>query len=582
MKQDDQMDKIRHSLSHLMSMAIMELYPKTGLGVGPFIENGFYQDYDLPESISSEIFPKLEKRIKQFIKQGIKFEQHAMNFNDALKLYQGDPYKTELIEDLKKAGEKDVSFYKSDWFENLCKGPHVKSTQEINADAFKLTKIAGAYWRGNEKNKMLTRIYGVAFAAKKELDDYLTMMAEAEKRDHRKLGKELDLFYIDERVGKGLPLFAPKGAIIRQILERWVEDEERKRGYQKTYTSSLGSKQLYEISGHWAHYKDDMFITEADESPYALRPMTCPHQFCIFQAKPRSYKELPIRYSETSTLFRNELSGELSGLIRVRQFTISEGHLICRADQVEEEILGVLNLIEYILKTLGLNNYTYRFSKWDRENKKGKYVNNPEAWNKTQESMKKILDKAGVEYTEADGEAAFYGPKLDVQYKNVNGKEDTIITVQVDFAMSGRFGLKYTDSNGKEAEPVVIHRTSLGCYERTLAYLIEHYAGAFPVWLSPVQVKLVAVSAKHVEYCTKQAQELMGAGIRVEVDFSDETMGNKIRKAVAEKVPYMLVIGDREMESEKLNVRDRGAEDIREIGKDEFIKEILEKINSKL
>src|SRR3989339_601420 len=502
-KLNEELEIMRHSCAHVLAAAVQELWPDVKFAIGPAIENGFYYDFDFGDvKIGEDDLKKIEKKMKHIIKQNLEFEKRELGIEKAIEFEKERKanYKIDILEDLKKDGKKNVSYYWSGNFGDLCIGKHLGSTGKIKLDVFKLTKIAGAYWRGDEK----------------------------------------------------------------------------------TYTSSLGSKQLYEISGHWAHYKDDMFITEADESPYALRPMTCPHQFCIFQAKPRSYKELPIRYSETSTLFRNELSGELSGLIRVRQFTISEGHLICRADQVEEEILGVLNLIEYILKTLGLNNYTYRFSKWDRENKKGKYVNNPEAWNKTQESMKKILDKAGVEYTEADGEAAFYGPKLDVQYKNVNGKEDTIITVQVDFAMSGRFGLKYTDSNGKEAEPVVIHRTSLGCYERTLAYLIEHYAGAFPVWLSPVQVKLVAVSAKHVEYCTKQAQELMGAGIRVEVDFSDETVGNKIRKAVAEKVPYMLVIGDREMESEKLNVRDRGAEDIREIGKDEFIKEILEKINSKL
>ncbi|PIZ69267.1 MAG: threonine--tRNA ligase, partial [Candidatus Portnoybacteria bacterium CG_4_10_14_0_2_um_filter_43_36] len=542
-KEEPQLERIRHSLSHLMSMAIMEIYPEAGLGVGPAIENGFYQDYGLPEPISPELLPKLEKRIKELIKQNIRFEQHNMSFSEALKLYKKDPYKSEVIRELKKAGEKKVSFYRSDWFENLCKGPHVKLTKEINPKAFKLTKIAGAYWRGNEKNKMLTRVYGVAFATEKELKDYLNQQAEAEKRDHRKLGKELDLFVFSDLVGKGLPLLTPKGAIIRQELERFITDEETKRGYLRTYTPDMAKVELYKKSGHWQHYQDNMYPPmNIDGEEYVLRPMTCPHQFMIYASRPRSYRELPLRYAEIAKQYRKEQSGELSGLIRVMAFSLADAHIICRPDQVEEEFKGVLELIEYVMKTFGIDDYWYRFSKWDPKDKK-KYVNKPKEWKETQAQMKKILDKIKTKYAEAEGEAAFYGPKLDIQLRNVNGKEETAFTVQIDFDLPEKFDLTYIDEKGNKKRPMAIHRSSIGCLERTMAFLIEHYAGAFPVWLSPVQAQIIPISQKFNAYAEKVAKRLKEENIRTELNDSDETLGRKIRHGELQKIPYLLIVG---------------------------------------
>src|SRR3989344_2396921 len=571
-KNQAELERVRHSISHLMSMAIMELYPKTGLGVGPFIENGFYQDYDLPESISAEIFPKLEKRIKQLIKQDIKFEQHAVSFKEALKLYQDDPYKTELIEDLKKAGEKDVSFYKSDWFENLCKGPHVKSTKEINPDAFKLDKIAGAYWRGSEKNKMLTRIYGMAFSSKKELDDHLAMLAEAEKRDHRKLGRELGLFIIDPLVGSGLPLFLPKGTIIRDALWEFLKEEQLKLGYQFVTTPHLGRLALYKTSGHYPYYKDSQYPPiKIDEEEFLLKPMNCPHHIAIYQSQKHSYRELPIRLAEAGTVYRYEKSGELTGLVRARGLTIDDAHIFAAEEQIEQEFLSVAELVLKIFKLLNFKEFRVRIGARDPQSQK--YIGDEKSWNKAEKIIEKTL-KGRFNYIIAPGEAAFYGPKMDFIAKDVLGREWQLGTVQLDFNLPERFALTYTDKNGKEKRPEIIHRAPFGSLERFIGILIEHFAGAFPLWLSPVQVKIVSVGSGHKNYFEKLASKLISEKIRVETDLTNETVGNKIRKAISGKVPYMLVIGDREVKSDKLMVRVRGQEKLLQIPCKKFVEKL--------
>ncbi|MFA5746851.1 MAG: threonine--tRNA ligase [Candidatus Paceibacterota bacterium] len=577
-------ENIRHSLAHVMAAAVQDLYPGVKFGMGPAIDNGFYYDFDLPEGrkIVPEDLAAIENKMREILASGASFEREDIQIGQAEKVFNGQKYKLEIVADLKAGGEEKVSIYRTGEFVDLCKGPHVVSAKELPADAFKLTKIAGAYWKGSEKNAMLTRIYAAAFANKKELEEYLKQQEEAEKRDHRKLGKELDLFVTSDLVGKGLPLLTPKGSIIRQILERFIVDEETRRGYSRTYTPDLAKVDLYKKSGHWDHYKENMYppIT-VDGEDYVLRPMCCPHQFMIYNSRPHSYRELPIRYAEIAKLYRKEQSGELSGLIRVMSFSLVDAHIVCRPDQVEEEFARVIDLIQYVMKTLGIKDYWYRFSKWDPANKEGKYVNDPAAWEKTEASMKKIIDSMKLEYIEAENEAAFYGPKLDVQLRNVNGKEDTAFTVQIDFSMPNSFDMTYIDQEGKAQRPMVIHRSSIGCIERTMAFLIEQYAGAFPVWLSPVQAKILPVSEKHGEYARKLAEELMRQDVRVELDDSNETVGNKIRKAVAEKSPYVLVIGDKEIESGKLSVRDRGSRDTREIGKEEFVKEIKDQFPGK-
>jgi len=581
-KQEElQLEKIRHSLSHLMSMVIMKMHPKTGLGFGPAIEDGFYQDYGLLKPISSDLLPKLEKEIKKLIKKDIKFEQHDMSFEQALKLYKKDPYKTEMIKDLKKAGEKKVSFYKSDWFENLCKGPHVKSTKEINPGAFKLTRVAGAYWKGDEKNEMLQRIYGVAFKTKKELDAYLKQQKEAEKRDHRKIGKQLDLFISSDLVGKGLPLLTPKGAIIRQELEKFIIEQENKRGYLRTYTPDLARVELYKKSGHWAHYKDDMYpAMDIDGEDYVLRPMTCPHQFMIYKSRPRSYRELPLRYAEIAKQYRKEQSGELSGLMRVMVFSLADAHIICRPNQIEQEFKDAIELITDSMKTLGIKDYWYRLSKWDPKDKK-KYVNKPKEWEETQAQMKRIINKLKLKYEEAKGEAAFYGPKLDIQMKNVNGKEDTAFTVQIDFDLPEKFNLTYTDEKGVKQKPMVIHRSSIGCIERTMAFLIELYAGAFPAWLAPVQAQIIPISQKFNEYGEKIKKQLQEQGLRAELDDNDETLGKKIRNNELQKIPYLLIVGEKEEKADSVAVRDRTKGDIGIMKTSKFVERIQEEIEKK-
>ena len=572
----------RHTCAHVLAQAVKTVYPTVKLAIGPAIDDGFYYDFDFTTPISMEQLDKVEEEMKRIIKANYPLERFVLPRKEALKLMKGfdEPYKVELINDLPKDAE--ISFYRQGSFTDLCAGPHLPSTGMIKA--FKLTSLTGAYWRGNEKNKMLSRIYGTCFDKKSELTEYLAAVEEAKKRDHNKLGRELGIFMTDEKIGQGLPLLMPKGTKIFQTLTRFVEDEEERRGYVRTKTPFMAKSDLYKVSGHWDHYKDGMFVIgdeEKDDEVFALRPMTCPFQYTIYNNGLKSYRDLPIRYGETSTLFRNEASGEMHGLIRVRQFTISEGHIVCTPEQLEEEFKGCVDLIKYMLTCCGLqNDVTYRFSKWDPNDTK-KYINEPEIWNKAEDTMRKILDHLGIVYTEAVGEAAFYGPKLDIQIKNVHGKEDTIITVQVDMFLAENFDMSYVDENGEKRRPYIIHRTSIGCYERTIALLIEKYAGAFPLWIAPTQVKVISLTDRNAESAKQIADKLYSYGLRTELDDRSETVGYKIRSAQLEKVPYMIVIGDKEAESGVVSVRRRGEGVIGEMSLDDFIarlqKEIAEK-----
>ena len=578
---NEQLDKLRHSTSHILASAVRELFgDQVKFAIGPTIEEGFYYDFDLSDkTFTTEDLKKLEEKIKEIIKQKLPFEKEELPIKEALKKMSSQPYKQELIKDLETNGETSVSFYTVGTFSDLCRGPHVENTSELGH--FKLLRSSGAYWRGDAKNKMLQRIYGTAFATKDELMKYLKMLEEAEKRDHNKLGRELGLFITSEPVGQGLPLLTPKGTKIKQLLQRWVEDEEEKRGYQLTMTPFMAKSDLYKISGHWDHYRDGMFLIDGSGEEMALRPMTCPFQFMIYNSTLHSYRELPIRYNETSTLFRNEESGEMHGLIRVRQFTLSEGHIICRMDQLEQEFEGALDLINYIMTTLKLDDYSYRFSKWDPNNKKGKYIDNPTAWEESQKILKRILDKNKLDYVEVEGEAAFYGPKLDIQMKNVYGKEDTIITVQIDFALPERFEMSYINEKGEKDRPIIVHRSSIGCYERTMALLIEKYAGAFPVWLSPNQINIIPVSEKFNDYGETVLAQLKEQGLRAEIDTADESLGKKIRNAEKEKTPYILVVGEKEKETASVAVRQRGEGDQGVIKLETFIENIKKEIVEK-
>lgn len=574
---DDEGKKIyRHTCSHILAQAMKSIYPTVKLAIGPAIDNGFYYDFDFKTAITFEELGKVEDEMKKIIKANYPLERFVLPRAEAIKLMKkfGEDYKIELINDLPKDAE--VSFYKQGDFVDLCAGPHLPSTGYIKA--FKLTSLTGAYWRGNEHNKMLSRVYGTCFDKKSELNEYLTALEEAKKRDHNKLGREMGIFMTDENIGQGLPLLMPKGAKLMQTLVRFVEDEEDRRGYVRTKTPFMAKSNLYKISGHWDHYKDGMFVIgeeEKDDEIFALRPMTCPFQYTIYNNGIKSYRDLPIRYGETSTLFRNESSGEMHGLIRVRQFTISEGHLICTPSQLEEEFKGVIDLINFMLKSIGLeNDVTYRFSRWD-PNDSEKYINDPQKWEEAEETMRVILDHLGIKYTEAIGEAAFYGPKLDIQIKNVHGKEDTIITVQVDMFLAENFDMSYVDENGEKQRPYIIHRTSIGCYERTIALLIEKYAGAFPVWLAPTQVKVLSLTDRTKDLSQDIVTRLGNMGIRAELDARSETVGYKIRSAQMEKVPYMLIIGDKEAEDGVVSVRRRGQGDLGKMKYEEFLAMIL-------
>ena len=572
-----------HTCSHILAQAMKRLHPDVKLAIGPSIENGFYYDFDTPTPFTPADLEALEAEMRKICKEKLKLERFELPRAEALELMKDEPYKVELINDLPE--DAAISFYKQGDFTDLCAGPHLDSTGRIKGNAIKLTSATGAYWRGDSSRKMLQRIYGVAFAKKEDLDAYIAQREEALKRDHNKLGRELEYFTTVDSIGQGLPILLPKGARTIQTLQRWVEDEEQKRGYLLTKTPLMAKSDLYKISGHWDHYRDGMFILgdPDDESKecFAMRPMTCPFQYQVYLNRQRSYRDLPMRLGETSTLFRNEDSGEMHGLIRVRQFTISEGHLVLRPDQLEEEFKGCLDLAKYVLSTVGmLDNCTFRFSQWDPNNT-AKYEGTAEQWNEAQRVMGQILDDLGVNYEIGIDEAAFYGPKLDIQYKNVFGKEDTIVTIQIDMLLAAKFGMYYIDENGEKALPYIIHRTSLGCYERTLAYLIEEYAGALPTWMAPEQVRFLPVTDRAADYCAEKAKALEAMGFRVEVDYRNEKIGKKIREATLEKVPYMLVVGDRDMENGTVSPRHRSGEDLGAMSFDEFTALLKEVVDTK-
>ena len=565
----------RHTASHILAQAVKRLYPATKLTIGPAIDNGFYYDFDSEMPFGADVLSALEAEMKKIVKENLKIERFELPREEAIKLMteKEEPYKVQLIEELPE--DATISFYRQGEFVDLCAGPHLFSTGAVKA--FKLTQCTGAYWKGDQKNKMLQRVYGVAYPSKDEMNAYLTALEEAKKRDHNKIGRDLDYFTTVDVIGQGLPILLPKGARVIQTLQRFVEDEEQRRGYLLTKTPLMAKSDLYKISGHWDHYRDGMFILgdpdDETKECFALRPMTCPFQYQVFLNRKRSYRDLPMRLGETSTLFRNEESGEMHGLIRVRQFTISEGHLILRPDQLEEEFKGCLDLALYMLDKVGLReDCSFRFSQWD-PNRTDKYEGTPEQWNEAQEIMGKLLDKCLGEGNYAIGvdEAAFYGPKLDIQIKNVHGKEDTLITIQIDMLLAKKFGMEYTDSSDQRVNPYIIHRTSLGCYERTLALLLEKYAGALPMWMAPEQVRFLPIGDEQVEYCRAIARRMETLGMRVTVDERNEKIGYKIRAAQLEKVPYMLVIGEKEMTENTVAVRSRKKGDMGAMGVDEFV-----------
>ena len=567
----------RHTAAHVLAQAVKSIYPTVKLAIGPSIENGFYYDFDFVTKITTDDLLKIEAEMNKIIKANLPIERFSMKKAEAAKLMKklSEDYKLGLISDMPDGTE--VTFYRQGDFVEMCKGPHLPSTGKLKA--FKLTSLAGAYWKGSEKNKMLTRIYGTAFSKKSDLEAYLTMLEEAKKRDHNKIGRELGIFMTDENVGQGLPLLMPKGAKIVQILQRFVEDEEEKRGYLLTKTPLMAKSDLYKISGHWDHYRDKMFILGEegrDDEVFALRPMTCPFQYIIYNNGLKSYRDLPKRYTETSTLFRKEASGEMHGLIRVRQFTLSDAHIVCSPEQLEREFEGVMDLINYMLKCIGIaGEVTYRFSRYDK-NDKEKYINDPAAWERSESILKSIIDKLGINYTEGIGEAAFYGPKLDIQYRNVHGKEDTIITVQIDFAVAEKFKMSYVDENGEKKTPYIIHRSSIGCYERTLAMLIEKYAGALPLWISPEQARVMSLTDRTAEKCKAVCDALQSKGIRASLDTRNEKIGYKIREAQVEKIPFMLIVGDKEAESSVVSVRSRSGGDLGVMSLDDFIAKVTD------
>ena len=575
-----------HTCSHVLAQAVKRLYPDVKLAIGPSIDNGFYYDFDAPFNFTQEHLDALEAEMRKICKEKLKLERFELPREEAIRFMEEkeEPYKVELINDLPE--DAVISFYKQGEFTDLCAGPHLDSTGRIKGNAIKLTQCCGAYWRGDSKRKMLQRIYAVAFPKKEELDEYVRQREEALKRDHNKLGRELEYFTTVDSIGQGLPILLPKGARVIQILQRWVEDTEQKRGYLLTKTPLMAKRDLYRISGHWDHYLDGMFIlgdpNDEEKECFALRPMTCPFQYQVYLNRQRSYRDLPMRLGETSTLFRNEDSGEMHGLIRVRQFTISEGHLVLRPDQLAAEFKGCLDLAKYCLDTVGmLDKCTFRFSQWDPANPNNKYEGTREQWEEAQRVMGQILDDLGVKYEIGIDEAAFYGPKLDIQYKNVYGKEDTLVTIQIDMLLAQRFGMYYIDENGEKALPYIIHRTSLGCYERTLAYLIEEYAGALPTWMAPEQVRFLPVTDRAADYCAEQAKKLEALGYRVEVDYRNEKIGKKIREAQIDKVPYMVVVGDRDIENSTVSPRHRADGDLGAMSMDEFIAILKEVVDSK-
>ena len=575
-----------HTCSHVLAQAVKRLWPEVKLAIGPSIDNGFYYDLLAPFSFTPENLSEIEAEMRKICKEKLKLERFELPRAEAIKFMEekDEPFKVELINDLPE--DATISFYKQGEFTDLCAGPHLDSTGRIKGNGIKLTACNAAYWRGDSNREVLQRIYGVAFPKKEELDAYLAQVEEAKKRDHNKLGRELEYFTTVDCIGQGLPVLLPKGARVVQVLQRWVEDVEQKRGYLLTKTPLMAKRDLYKISGHWDHYLDGMFILgdpyDETKECFALRPMTCPFQYQVYLNRQRSYRDLPMRLGETSTLFRNEDSGEMHGLIRVRQFTISEGHLVLRPDQLEEEFKGCLDLAKYCLGTVGLlDKCTFRFSQWDPANPNNKYEGTKEQWDHAQSVMERILKDLDVDYTVGIDEAAFYGPKLDIQYKNVYGKEDTLVTIQIDMLLAERFGMYYIDENGEKKLPYIIHRTSLGCYERTLAYLIEEYAGALPTWMAPEQVRFLPVTDRAADYCAEQAKKLEDMGFRVEVDYRNEKIGRKIRDAQMEKVPYMVVVGDRDMENGTVSPRHRADGDLGAMSMDAFAALLKQVVDNK-
>ena len=574
-----------HSASHLLAQAVKRLFPQAKLAIGPAIDGGFYYDFDVEKPFTPEDLAALEAEMKKIVKEKPAIERFTLSPEEGRKIMEerNEPYKLELIAEHAAKGD-DLSFYRQGEFVDLCAGPHLPDISAIKA--FKLTATTGAYWRGDAKSRQLCRVYGSAFPKKEELEEYLKAREDALKRDHNKLGRDLEYFTTVDCIGQGLPIMLPKGARVIQLLQRWVEDTEQKKGYLLTKTPLMAKRELYKISGHWDHYLDGMFILgdphDETKECFALRPMTCPFQYQVYLNRQRSYRDLPMRLGETSTLFRNEDSGEMHGLIRVRQFTISEGHLVLRPDQLEEEFKGCLELAKYCLGTVGLlDKCTFRFSQWDPANPNNKYEGTKEQWDEAQRVMGQILDDLDVKYEIGIDEAAFYGPKLDIQYKNVFGKEDTLVTIQIDMLLAQRFGMYYIDENGEKALPYIIHRTSLGCYERTLAYLIEEYAGALPTWMAPEQVRFLPVTDRAADYCADAAKVLESQGFRVEVDYRNEKIGKKIRDAQMEKVPYMVVVGDRDMENGTVSPRHRTDGDLGAMSLDAFVALLRQVVDSK-
>jgi threonyl-tRNA synthetase len=575
---ENNIEKIRHSLSHIMAEAVLEFWPKTKLGIGPAIENGFYYDFQLQKPLEEKDLEKIEEKMKELIAHNEKFEKQNMPKRQAKKLFAIQPYKLELIKEL--PGE-NVSIYTNGEFVDLCKGPHIKSTKEIKPNTFKLTKTAGAYWKGNEKNKMLTRIYGLAFETEKELMDYLKMQEEAEKRDHRKLGESLDLFVVSELVGPGLPLYTFKGAAILREIRKYCNELQGEIGYQEVQTPNMNRAELFKVSGHYDKYKDDMFsvYSHYTKEQYFLKPMNCPQHTQIFASKPRSYRDLPIRIADFAQLYRDEKTGELSGLTRLRCFCQDDGHSFCREDQIKEEFKSVLSIVEKAMKTYGMK-YKIRFSLWDPKHPE-KYLGDAKVWKKSQQMLEEILVENKIDYFKAVGEAAIYGPKMDLISKDSLGREWQLSTIQLDFIMPQRFNLKYIDSDGKEKTPVMVHRAIVGSPERFLGVLIEHYAGAFPLWLSPIQASVIPISEKHLGYANKIQGQLKDNNIRTELREENETLGKKIRAAEMQKIPYLLIIGDKEVEAKAVSVRQRGKGDAGQMPIDKFVDKIKEEIINK-
>ena len=577
LKDEEGKRALRHTAAHVLATAVKNIFPTAKLGIGPAIEGGFYYDFDFATPIKSEDLQQIEAEMDRIIKAGAPVTRHEKSRAEAGRILDAarEVYKTELLTEIPK-GEK-IAFYKIENFMDLCSGPHIANLSKIKA--FKLTKITGAYWRGDAKNKMLTRIYGVAFDKASDLTDYITTQEEIKKRDHNKIGRDLEIFTTHELVGQGLPLYMPNGAKILQILQRFVEDEEEKRGYQFTKTPLMAKSDLYKVSGHWQHYKDGMFVIGnelLDEEVLALRPMTCPFQFLIYKQGIKSYRDLPIRYGETSTMFRNESSGEMHGIIRVRQFTISEGHIICKPDQVQQIFDECLDLVNFMMRAVGLSDMiTFRFSKWDPKNKE-KYIGSPQVWEKAQAEIKKALIRNKLKFEEVEGDAAFYGPKIDVQIRNVYGKEDSLVTIQLDMALAEKYDMQYIDETGYRSRPYIIHRTSIGCYDRLLALLIERYMGAFPVWLSPTQVTVMGISNKQDEYIKRVADELQSNNIRVKTDTRNEKLGYKIREATMKKIPFAIIVGEKEEQENKISVRTREGVDLGSMDLQEFVNKVKE------